>query len=140
MATLSDIQEQTLPEPGAIYPDIIDERYFNFLQKHIGTIEANNQHDVQQRISLGALKKVYTSYGLCTEGVPFEYLELILEGIEQIASDDNKLDCMMWLIQPSSARVYLQQRNRISSGKEHIGNIWIFNTDGYVQLFMVKTN
>lgn len=138
MATLSAIQEQTLPNPGTIYPDTVDDRYFDFLYEHIGVIEMKNEADVQQRISAGGLKKVSTSHGLYTEGVPVEYLDLVLESIVELACDDNQLDCMLWLVQQSSARVYLQQRNHISSGKEHIGNIWIVDEAGFIQLFKVN--
>lgn len=139
MATLSTIQEQTLPNPGTIYPDTVDDRYFDFLYEHIGTMEMNNDLDVKKRISVGSLKKVSTIYGLYTEGVPVEYLDLVLEGTVELACDNNQLDCMLWLVQQSSTRVYLQQRNHVSSGKEHIGNIWIVDDHGFIQLFKVKS-
>jgi hypothetical protein len=140
MATLSTIQEQTLPAPGTIYPDTTDQHYFKYLTENIGNIENNNEIDIQSRISEGCLKKVYTNDGLYTEGVPVEYINIIFDAITEIAKDDTTLDCMMWLVQASSIRVYLQPRNRISSGKKHIGNIWIFTEDGFVQLYMVKSN
>jgi hypothetical protein len=138
MSTLSVIYEQTLPQTGTIYPDTVDERYFDYLREHISTIEANNEGYVRDRITTGCLKKVSTADGLYTEGVPIEYINIILDGIDELASDDNQLNSMLWLLQKTSARVYVQPRNRISSGDKHIGNIWIFDKDGFVQLFMVK--
>lgn len=140
MSTLSTVHEQTLPAPGTIYPDTIDERYFKYLREHISAIEADNNQDVQDRITAGCLKKVSTIEGLYTEGVPNKYLNIILDGIDELASDDKQLNCMMWLLQKTSARVYVQPRNRISSGDKHIGNIWIFSEGGFVQLFMVNHN
>jgi len=138
MSTLSNIHEQTLPAPGTIYPDTVDERNFNYIREHISAIEADNDSCVQDRITAGSLKKVSTIDGLYTEGVPNEYLNTILDGIDELASDDKQLNCMMWLLQKTAARVYVQPRNRISSGDKHIGNIWIFGEDGFVQLFMVN--
>jgi hypothetical protein len=138
MATLSTVVERTLPEPGTTYPDAIDENYFNFLKEHINTLEANNSRDVQERISNGSLKKLLIVGGIYTEGVPIEYVNLVLEAITELADDKGELNGMFWLIQQSSARVYLQPRNRISSDQQHIGNIWIFDEHGYLQLFMVK--
>ncbi len=138
MATLSTVHETTLPELGTIYPDTLDERYFKYLREHINTIEANNEGDVQDRINGGALKKVCTVDGLYTEGVPVEYLDIILDSIDELASDDGQLNCMMWLLQKTSARVYVQPRHRISSGDKHIGNIWIFDKGGFLQLFVVN--
>ena len=140
MATLSTIHDHTLPEPGTIYPDAIDEHHFKYLGEHISTIEGNNSQDVHTRITGGSLKKVSTVDGLYTEGVPIEYLNIILDSMDEVASDENQLNCMLWLIQNTSARVYIQPRNRISSGEKHIGNIWIFSEGGFVQLFMVNHN
>jgi len=140
MSTLYTVHEQTLPAPGTIYPDTVDERNFNYLREHISAIEADNGSCVQDRITAGCLKKVSTVEGLYAEGVPIEYLGAVLDGIDELASDDKQLNCILWLIQKTSARVYVQPRNRISSGDKHIGNIWIFSEDGFVQLFMVKHN
>ena len=140
MSTLSTVHEQTLPAPGTIYPDTIDESNFKYLREHISDIEADNDSNVQDRIAAGSIKKVSTVEGLYTEGVPNEYLNIILDGIDELASDDKQLNCMMWLLQKTSARVYVQPRNRISSGDKHIGNIWIFSEDGFVHLFMVNHN
>jgi hypothetical protein len=140
MYTLYTVHEQTLPAPGTIYPDTVDERNFKYLREHIGAIEADNDSCVQDRITAGCLKKVSTIEGLYTEGVPNEYLNIILDGIDELASDDKQLNSMMWLLQKTAARVYVQPRNRISSGDKHIGNIWIFSEDGFVQLFMVNNN
>ena len=140
MATLSNIHEQTLPASGTIYPDTVDERNFNYLRENISAIEADNGSCVQDRITAGCLKKVSTVEGLYTEGVPNEYLNIILDGIDELASDDKQLNCILWLIQKTSSRVYVQPRNRISSGDKHIGNIWIFSEDGFVQLFMVNNS
>jgi hypothetical protein len=140
MSTLSTVHEQTLPAPGTIYPDTVDERCFNYLREHINTFEADNDNHVQDRITAGSIKKVSTVDGLYAEGVPKEYLGAVVDGIDELASDDKQLNCILWLIQKTSARVYVQPRNRISSGDKHIGNIWIFSEGGFVQLFMVKHN
>jgi hypothetical protein len=140
MATLTASTEPTLPEPGTIYPDNIDESYFNYLREHIGALENSNSSQVHERISYGALKNLYVVDGLYAEGVPVEYIDIVSDGITELADDTGTLNCIFWLIQQSAARVYLQPRNRISSGNKHIGNIWIFGEDGYLHLFMVKQN
>jgi hypothetical protein len=130
----------SLPQPGTIYPDVIDERNFNFLKQHIGSIEAGNDNDILERISAGSIKKLFTESGLYVEGVPVEYINIVIESVAELAQDDQKLDCMFWLIQQSTYRVYLQPRHRISSGNKHIGNIWIFNEKECFGLFMVKAH
>lgn len=139
MATLSTVHEQTLPDPGTIYPDTIDECTFKYIREHIDSLEASNHLDVDYRISAGCLKKVFSTSGLYTEGVPIEYLDIILDSIDELAVEDNQLNCMLWLVQQSALRVYIQSRNRISSGKQHIGNVWIVDTEGGVHLFIIKS-
>ncbi len=130
----------SLPQPGTVYPDITDEHNFNFLKKHISSIEASNDQEVQERITNGAIKKVVAVSGFYVEGVPSNYTDIVLDSIEEFAQDDCQLDCMFWLLQQSNLRVYLQPRHRISSGDKHIGNIWIFCEKGFSGLFMVKKN
>jgi hypothetical protein len=127
------------PPPSSVYADKIDLANFNYITKQISKLEQTNHYSVQERLRKGCLKKLFVD-NLYTEGVPSSHFSVIREVVEELSYDDDYTLNHIFGIKHNShnSRVYIQPRNYISSGQKHIGNIWIFYSNGTVELYIIK--